>query len=128
MHQSPCKQMRHLNVRAIVLACTLWVVLQGGCTDPAAISVANPTQIRPGMTRQDVLEAMGPPQRQEIYGTTEFLIYSADRDTDTAQLNIIPVAIVDGRVTGTGRAFYDAIVQANDRDALRGAKKALARP
>jgi hypothetical protein len=65
------------------------------------------------MTRQEVLAAMGPPQRQEIYGTTEFLIYSADTSAENAQANFIPVAIVDGRVTGTGRAFYDAIVQAN---------------
>jgi SmpA / OmlA family len=111
---------RHLSTRLIVLGCALWVALQGGCTDPAAIPVANLTQIHPGMTRQEVLAAMGPPHRQEIYGTTEFLIYSADGNTDGPQSNLIPVAIVDGRVTGTGRAFYDAIVQANNRGAHGG--------
>jgi len=110
-----------LNARAIALSCALWTaVLEGGCTDPAAIPVANLTQIHPGMTRQEVLGALGPPQRQEIYGTTEFLIYSADGKNDTALLNFIPVAIVDGRVTGTGRAFYDAIVEANRRRAVGG--------
>jgi hypothetical protein len=104
----------------IVLACALGAALQGGCTGPAAIPVANLTQIHPGMTRQEVLAAMGPPQRQEIYGTTEFLIYSADGNAESPQSNLIPVAIVDGRVTGTGRAFYDAIVQANDRGAHGG--------
>jgi hypothetical protein len=110
----------HLSARLIVLTCAFWGALQSGCTDPAAIPVANltqihPGQIHPGMTRQEVLAAMGPPQRQEIYGATEFLIYSADGNTDPAQSNFIPVAIVDGRVTGTGRAFYDAMVQANNR-------------
>lgn len=107
-------QTRHLSARLIVLACALGAALQG-CTGPAAIPVANPTQIHAGMTRQEVLAAMGPPQRQEIYGATEFLIYSADGNAESPQSNLIPVAIVDGRVTGTGRAFYDAIVQANDR-------------
>lgn len=107
----------HLSARLIV-TCALWGGLLNGCADPAAISAANltqihPGQIHPGMTRQEVLAALGPPERQEIYGTTEFLIYSADGNTDTAQSNFIPVAIVDGRVTGTGRAFYDAMVQAN---------------
>jgi len=110
----------HLSARLIVLTCALWGALQSGCTNPATIPVANLTQIHPGMTRQEVLAAMGPPERQEIYGTTEFLIYSADGNTDKAQSNFIPVAIVDGRVTGTGRAFYDAIVQANDRAARGG--------
>lgn len=119
-----------LSARLIVLACAFWGVMQSGCTDPAANPVANlpqinpgqihPGQIHPGLTRQEVLAAMGPPQRQEIYGTTEFLIYSSDGDTDGAQPYFIPVAIVDGRVTGTGRAFYDAIVQANNRGAPGG--------
>jgi hypothetical protein len=110
----------HLSARLIVLICPLLAVLLNGCADPAAISAANltqiqihPGQIHPGMTRQEVLAALGPPGRQEIYGATEFLIYSTDGNTDTAQSNFIPVAIVDGRVTGTGRAFYDAMVQAN---------------
>ena len=102
-----------LSARLIVLTCALWGVLLNGCTDPAAIPAVNLTQIHPGMTRQEVLAALGPPEGQEIYGTTEFLIYSAAGNTDTAQSNFIPVAIVDGRVTGTGRAFYDAMVQAN---------------
>ena len=124
MHHRGAQTCR-LSTRLIVLTCALCGALQSGCTDPGANSLANltqihPGQIHPGMTRQEVLAAMGPPQRQEIYGTTEFLIYSADGSTDIAQANFIPVAIVDGRVTGTGRAFYEAIVQANDRAARGG--------
>jgi hypothetical protein len=109
-------QMCQLSARLIVLTCALWGSLQSGCTGPTALPVANLAQIHTGMSRQEVLAAMGPPQRQEIYGTTEFLIYSADGSADITQSNVIPVAIVDGRVTGTGRAFYDAIVQANSRN------------
>jgi hypothetical protein len=113
----------HLSARLIVLTCALGGALQSGCTDPLANPVANltqinPGQIHPGMTRQEVLAALGPPQRQEIYGTTEFLIYAADGNTDSAQF--LPVAIVDGRVTGTGRAFYEAIVQASNRGGQGG--------
>jgi hypothetical protein len=86
---------------------------QGGCTDPMTIPVAGLSQIRAGMTRQEVLDIMGPPQRQETYASTEFLIYSSDGASNTALLNFTPVAIVDGRVTGTGRVLYDAVVHAS---------------
>jgi outer membrane protein assembly factor BamE (lipoprotein component of BamABCDE complex) len=124
MHHKGAQTCR-LSARLIVLTCALCGVLQSGCTDPAANPVANltqinPGQIHPGMTRQEVLAALGPPQRQEIYGTTEFLIYSTDGNTDSAQSNFLPVAIVDGRVTGTGRAFYEAIVQASNRGGQGG--------
>jgi hypothetical protein len=63
---------------------------------------------------------MGPPQRQETYGATEFLIYSTDGTSNTALLNFTPVAIVDGRVTGTGRVLYDAVVEAHRSAAPNG--------
>jgi hypothetical protein len=67
------------------------------------------------MTRDEVLQIMGPPQRQEIYGATEFLIYSTDGRSTTALLDFTPIAIVDGRVTGKGRSLYEAVVQANSK-------------
>jgi hypothetical protein len=65
------------------------------------------------MTRDQVLELLGPPQRQEMHGLTEFLIYSTDGKSATALLDFMPIAIVDGRVTGTGRSLYEAVVQAH---------------
>ena len=106
--------MLHLNRRKIALSCALWAMMpQSGCTNPATIPVANLPYIRAGMTREEALALMGTPQRQETYGSTEFLIYSTDGSSNTALLNFTPIAIVDGRVTGTGRTVYDAVVQAN---------------
>jgi hypothetical protein len=59
---------------------------------------------------------MGPPQRREEYGETEFLIYSADGTSSTALLDFTPIAIVNGRVTGTSRSLYDVVVQARSRN------------
>jgi hypothetical protein len=67
------------------------------------------------MTRDEVLQIMGPPQRQEIYGSTEFLIYSTDGRSTAALLDFTPIAIVDGRVTGTGRSLYEAVVQVHSK-------------
>ena len=86
---------------------------QGGCLDPAAIPIANLSKIRPGMTREEVIATLGDPQRQEMYASTEFLIYSTDGTSNTALLNFTPVAIVDGHVTGTSRVLYDAVVRAS---------------
>ena len=37
------------------------------------------------------------------------------RVSTTALLDFIPIAVADGRVTGTGRKLYDAVVQAHTR-------------
>ena len=95
------------------LICTVILILLTGCTNPSSMQAARLDSVRPGMTRDEVLEIMGPPQRQEIHGSTEFLIYSTDGRSTTALLDFIPIAIVDGRVTGTGRSLYEAVVQAH---------------
>lgn len=111
----------NLNARKIVLSCALWAMVpQGGCTDSATIPVANLPHIQAGMTRAEVLTMMGNPQRQETYGSTEFLIYSTDGSSNTALLNFTPIAIVDGRATGTGRVLYDAVVHAHRGGASGG--------
>ena len=66
------------------------------------------------MTREEVIAILGEPQRQETYASTEFLIYSTDGGNTTALLHFTPIAIVDGRVTGTGRSAYDALKQAHN--------------
>src|SRR5262245_65800916 len=93
----------------------LLALLLSGCTDPSSTQSARLDSVRPGMTRDQVLEIMGPPQRQEIYGPTEFLIYSTDGRSATALLEFTLIAIVDGRVTGTGRSLYEAVVQAHSK-------------
>jgi len=76
-------------------------VVANGCTSPGNMQNA----------RLD----LGPPQRQERHGSTEFLIYSTDGTSPTALLDFTPIAIVDGRVTGTGRSLYQAVVEAHSK-------------
>jgi hypothetical protein len=98
------------------LLCGLLVfLLLSGCANPATMRTQNLESVRAGMTRDQVLEIMGPPQRQETYGSTEFWIYSTDGASTTALLDFTPIGIVDGHVTGTGRKLYDAVVQAHSR-------------
>ena len=62
--------------------------------------------VQVGMTRDEVISIMGLPQKREAYGRTEFLIYRTGLD-GSEQERFTPVAIVDGKVTGWGRNYYD---------------------
>jgi len=105
-----------MSTRALTLLFGLLLsVIQGGCANTANMQVARLDSMRPGMTREEVLEILGLPQRQETYGSTEFWIYSSDGTSTTALLDFTPIAIVDGRVTGTGRKLYEAVVEAHSR-------------
>jgi outer membrane protein assembly factor BamE (lipoprotein component of BamABCDE complex) len=105
-----------MNARNLLLATTLGsLMLLTGCVNSLEISPTRLESVRAGMTRDEVLLLLGLPQRQESYGSTEFLIYSTDGRSTTALLDFTPIAVVDGRVTGTGRELYDAVVQAHSR-------------
>jgi len=105
-----------MRARSWVRMCIgLSLAIQGGCAEPAAVQSEKLSAIKVGMARQEVLEVLGPPQRQEIYGPTEFLIYSADGMSHTALIDFTPIAIVDDHVTGTGRTLYAAVVEAHSR-------------
>src|SRR5262249_49956233 len=101
--------------RLTLLFALLASVVANGCTSPGNMQTARLNSIRAGMTRGEVLEILGPPQRQERHGSTEFFIYSTDGASPTALLDFTPIAIVDGRVTGTGRSLYQAIVEADSK-------------
>jgi hypothetical protein len=106
----------NMRLRSLTLLYGLLaLLLQSGCTSSANVQAAKLESVRAGMTRDEVLEIIGPPQRQEIYGPTEFLIYSSDGTSTTALLDFIPIALVDGRVTGTGRSLYEAVVRAHSK-------------
>ena len=60
-----------------------------------------------GMSRSQVLAIAGEPQSKETHGATEFLIYP----TGSSSYDVLPIAIVDGRVTGIGRNLYDNVVR-----------------
>ena len=78
------------------------------------VNSSNLMQLRVGMTRDEVLKAMGDPQRREAYGAMEFLIYrtSVERYVGTPEAEMFtPVAIRDGRVIGWGRNYYDTALR-----------------
>ena len=91
-----------------------------GCVAPIEGIVknnnANMAKLSVGMTKVQVLEAMGPAGKTEAYetkggGAMEFLFYR------TATANTIydplsdkhwtPICIIDGKLKGWGRNFYD---------------------
>jgi hypothetical protein len=107
-------QEKSLSARNLPLWPALWAMMVlGGCATSAEMTAANLGDVKPGMAREEVLAMIGPAQREERYGSIEFLIYSTDGTSTIALLNFTPIAIVDGRVTGTGRQLYDAVVQAH---------------
>lgn len=91
------------------------LLLLAACSAFKEDTAAKVARVQAGMARADVLALLGPPQRREEYGGTEFLIYSTDGTSSTALLEFTPIAVVDGRVTGTGRPLYEAVVQAHTR-------------
>jgi hypothetical protein len=74
-----------------------------------------------GMTQAQVLAIVGEPQRRETYGGTEFLIYPTG--AANSSLDFIPIAIVNGRVSGIGRNVYDNVVRSTAQSDLKAAKK-----
>jgi hypothetical protein len=66
-----------------------------------------------GMTQTQVLSIFGEPQRRETYGGTEFLIYPTS--ANGGGQDFMPIAIVDGRVTGIGRNIYDNVVRSKSQ-------------
>ena len=76
-----------------------------------------------GMDQKEVLAIMGEPQRRERYGSTEFLIYPGDDGDKTALLDYMPIAIVDGRVTGLGRNLYNTVVRSKTQADLNSSQR-----
>ena len=104
-----------MRKRSILLFVLFAFVVADGCANSGTMQVERLDSIRAGMTREEVLDILGPPQRQETHGSTEFLIYSTDGTSSTVLLDFTPIAIVDGRVTGKGRSLYEAVVQAHSK-------------
>jgi len=77
-------------------------------------------EVEVGMTQTQVLSILGEPQRRETYGGTEFLIYPTS--SNGSALDVVPIAVVDGRVTGIGRNIYDNVVRSKSQADV-GAKK-----
>jgi hypothetical protein len=69
-------------------------------------------KIKIGMSRGDVIGYLGPPQKSETVGSTEFLFYTPIwyvLPLFVSSQN--PIAIRDGKVVGMGKSDYDNITQ-----------------
>lgn len=71
--------------------------------------------IRVGTSREEVISLLGPPHRQERYGITEFLFYDTVWQASDAAATRTPIALIDGKVVGWGKAHYATVVEANKR-------------
>ena len=62
--------------------------------------------IRVGMSRADVVSLLGSPHQIETSGNIEFLFYRAPFLMKAGTAGANPIAIVDGKVAGTGLIYY----------------------
>jgi hypothetical protein len=113
--------MLNLHRPALLTALALLVV---GCSGHGNIMKSTElAKVEIGMDQKEVLAIMGEPQRRETYGSTEFLIYPGDDGDKTALLDYIPIAIVDGRVTGLGRNLYNTVVRSKTQADLNSSQR-----
>jgi len=104
--------------RAVVATLIMFASGTFGCQEfPDGWQSASYTKalmkVQVGMNRDEVIALMGQPQKREAYGKTEFLIYRTDYRGTNDDGNFTPIAIVDGRVAGWGRNYYDNAVYSN---------------
>ncbi len=78
-------------------------------------------KIKAGMSREEIVAQLGEPHRQETVGRTQFLFYRTDWRTATEAERISPVAIVDGKVVGLGKDYYQDAVKAERKRATTAA-------
>jgi hypothetical protein len=76
-----------------------------------------PIQI--GMSREDIIKQLGQPFREERHGTTEFLFYQTVWQVAEKAATRSPIALVNDRVVGLGKAHYDNLVKQQAADAAK---------
>jgi len=92
-------------IRILALMASLLIA---GCGPTANnITNSNINKLQVDMTREEVIAIMGNPEKREVHGRTEFLMYT------TGNFTLTPIAIVDGRLLGWGRRYYDDTIKAN---------------
>ena len=111
------------TVRSVAVWFALVLMSQAtGCSETSSNDAgARLLDLEVGMTQTQVVAILGEPQRRETYGGTEFLIYPTG--PNSSALNFMPIAVVDGRVTGIGRNIYDNVVRSKAQSDLVANKK-----
>src|SRR5262245_54786362 len=100
------------SMRIAVSVLAVWLA---GCGMVQQAQVSNTrsslSRLEVGMTKAEVIAIMGEPRSREAQGNTEFLISRTELTfndrRDYADSSFTPVVIVNGRVAGWARNFYD---------------------
>ena len=101
----------------------IMAVVLVGCESPYLDDIiknnnANMAKLSVGMTKAQVLEIMGPAGKTEGYetktgGVMEFLMYRSQVDLhfNLQDKHWTPICIIDGKLKGWGRNFYDDTIK-----------------
>jgi hypothetical protein len=100
------ERFRRLGLTAVVLT-TIPACQEGAGQLPMnqASALVNGT-IRVGMGRAEVVSLLGAPHQIEKSGSIEFLFYHAPPLMKAGTTGSNPIAIVEGKVIGTGLIYY----------------------
>jgi hypothetical protein len=67
--------------------------------------------IQVGASREDIINQLGEPYKQERHGATEFLFYQTVWQVTEKAATRSPIALIDGKVVGLGKAHYDKVIK-----------------
>lgn len=98
------------KILSIVLALAV-----GGCATKPMLSYQTNTELKPGLTRQQVMGLLGQPPRREVYVKSnqtmvEYLIYP---NVNRYEL-WTPICFINNRVVGWGKNYYEDHVDSDD--------------
>jgi len=115
MSQNPFTAIAFMRPLCLAAILSLFASTLQACAGQMHIAQSNALlngKIKIGMSRGDVVGYLGPPQKSETVGSTEFLFY-------TPVWYILPwfvgsqnpIAIQNGKVVGMGKSSYDSLTQ-----------------
>jgi hypothetical protein len=109
-----------LSIGVMLLSALAW----GACDSMKILSMEQTNAllngpILIGTSREDVIKQLGQPFREERHGTTEFLFYQTAWQVTEKAAARSPIALVNDRVVGLGKAHYDNLVKQQAADAAK---------
>ena len=98
------------------LAVALLVIGFAGCMHAPKIIVKPFTEPQYGMTKLEMLDLLGTPEKIEIYKKTdltrvEFYFYMRQYQSSH---DTVPVCLIDNKIVGWGKAYYEDHVSSDD--------------